>query len=97
MDIIRNWCNSGSETIQLGKSGSVNSTSSSRSKWKLLWNKLIKKKKERILEASRSVKVPYDEDTYSQNFDGGVTWDEPDGFFRSFSVRYADSSNKRCP
>nr|GMC58797.1 putative arabinogalactan peptide, AGP [Ipomoea batatas] len=38
-------------------------------------------------------KIPsYDEYTYSQNFDKGSNWDEPDQLLRSFSVRYADRS-----
>ncbi|CAN4096361.1 unnamed protein product [Withania somnifera] len=67
--------------------------------WKALWKKLSKENKEKKkghrLEFSRSihVQVPhYDEFTYSQNFDDGLNRDEPDHFFKSFSVRYADPS-----
>ncbi|TMW80858.1 hypothetical protein EJD97_014307 [Solanum chilense] len=65
---------------------------------KVLWKKLSKEKKELLrLKFSRSVHVQvprYDEYTYSQNFDDGFinSCDEPDHFFKSFSVRYADSS-----
>ncbi|WMV59979.1 hypothetical protein MTR67_053364 [Solanum verrucosum] len=72
------------------------SRGSKSSIWKVLWKKLSKEKKKGSRhECSRSVHVQiprYDEYTYSQNFDDGFSWDEPDHLFKSFSVRYADSS-----
>ncbi|VFQ63070.1 unnamed protein product [Cuscuta campestris] len=72
--------------------------------WRQIWRKFSKektsknekkKKKNVLLEFSRSVHVQvpkYDEHSYSQNFDKGSNWDEPDRLFKSFSVRYADPS-----
>ncbi|KAF2286930.1 hypothetical protein GH714_035619 [Hevea brasiliensis] len=34
----------------------------------------------------------YDADEYSQNFDEGTGWAEPDNLSRSFSARFADPS-----
>ncbi|QCD85290.1 hypothetical protein DEO72_LG2g5650 [Vigna unguiculata] len=59
-------------------------------RWKLLWMK-IKKEKKRLFR-SASFQVPYDQHTYSQNFDQGTAIDEPDNLSRSFSVRFADPS-----
>ncbi|KAH7850321.1 hypothetical protein Vadar_030996 [Vaccinium darrowii] len=64
--------------------------------WKFLWRKLLKEKRKMMIEySSNSVHlkggVPnYDEYTYSQNFDKGLVWDEPDSLSKSFSVRFAD-------
>lgn len=69
--------------------------------WKVIWRKFSKEKKNKSkmmksrFEFSRSVHVQipsYDEYSYSQNFDKGSNWDEPDQLLRSFSVRYADRS-----
>ncbi|XVE98198.1 hypothetical protein REPUB_Repub03eG0084900 [Reevesia pubescens] len=96
---IRNWCNSGCKTVCLGRdyheigplnSSPSNSSSSNKLKWKVLWMKL-KKEKRKIFE-SDPVQVPYDPYTYSQNFDQGFSWDEPDNLSRSFSMRFADPS-----
>jgi len=51
----------------------------------------IKKEKNRLFR-SASFQVPYDQHTYSQNFDQGTAIDEPDNLSRSFSVRFADPS-----
>lgn len=95
-----------SRSVRLGRSDhddiegvkeSISKSGGSKSSiWKVLWKKLSKeKKKGSRLECSRSVHVQiprYDEYTYSQNFDDGFSCDEPDHLFKSFSVRYADSS-----
>ncbi|KAG5041680.1 hypothetical protein JHK85_014156 [Glycine max] len=99
---IKGWCNSGRRTIQLGKSYNeiehINSLSatgtSNKLRWKLLWMKL-KKEKKKIFESASSFQVPYDQYTYSQNFDQGTALDEPDNLSRSFSVRFADPSIER--
>ncbi|CAN4094365.1 unnamed protein product [Withania somnifera] len=104
---VKNWYRSfstRSRSVRLGRNdhddneGVKESTSKSWI-WKVLWKKLSKEKKEKKkglrLEFSRSVHVQaprYDEYTYSQNFDDGFNLDEPDHLFKSFSVRYADSS-----
>ena len=94
---IRNWCNSGCKTVCLGRGyheiGTLNSSSttgSNKQKWKVLWMK-FKKEKRKIFD-SDPVQVPYDPYTYSQNFDQGFAWDEPDNLSRSFSMRFADPS-----
>lgn len=74
----------------------VNSSSvpSTKLNWKLLWMKL-KKEKRKIFESDHPVQphVPYNPYTYSQNFDQGFAWDEPDNLSRSFSMRFADPSS----
>ncbi|KAL2342515.1 hypothetical protein Fmac_003800 [Flemingia macrophylla] len=94
---IKNWRNS-SKTIQLGKCHNdiehVNSASAigpSKLRWRLLWMKL-KKEKNKLFESASPFQVPYDQYTYSQNFDQGTALDEPDNLSRSFSVRFADPS-----
>ncbi|TKY60900.1 hypothetical protein E2542_SST18003 [Spatholobus suberectus] len=94
---IKSWRNSG-RTIQLGKCPSaiehVNSPSANgatKLRWKLLWMKL-KKEKKKLFESASPFQVPYDQYTYSQNFDQGTALDEPDNLSRSFSVRFADPS-----
>lgn len=92
-----------SRSVRLGRSDhddiegvkeSISKSGGSKSSiLKVLWKKLSKEK----LKFSRSVHVQvprYDEYTYSQNFDDGFinSCDEPDHFFKSFSVRYADPS-----
>uniref|UniRef100_A0A5B7BEM1 Uncharacterized protein n=1 Tax=Davidia involucrata TaxID=16924 RepID=A0A5B7BEM1_DAVIN len=97
---VRNWCSSGTRTVRLGlyydELGSVNSTTSTssgsnKSMWKLLWRKFMKEKR-KMFESPVHLQVPYDADTYLQNFDQGLMWDEPDSLSRSFSVRFADPS-----
>lgn len=51
-----------------------------------------KKKKKKLFESASPFQVPYDQYTYSQNFDQGTALDEPDNLSRSFSVRFADPS-----
>ncbi|OMO73643.1 hypothetical protein COLO4_26960 [Corchorus olitorius] len=87
---IKNRCNSGCKTVCLGQgyhevgAAVVDSPSSSAAigsgsnklNWKVIWMK-IKKEKRKMLE-SPAQQVPYDSYTYSQNFDQGFAWDEPD-------------------
>ncbi|PRQ46591.1 hypothetical protein RchiOBHm_Chr2g0090671 [Rosa chinensis] len=59
----------------------------------------LKKDKKRIFDppaSSRSAKLQYDPLSYSQNFDQGCSWDQPDEddlCSRSFSMRFAVPSN----
>ncbi|KAG6723715.1 hypothetical protein I3843_03G216100 [Carya illinoinensis] len=94
---IRSWSCSRSRAIQLGKcyeeveSTSLPSTRSNKLRWKVLWMK-FKKEKSKIFKSPAPVHMPYDPYTYSQNFDQGSSWDEPDTLSRSFSVRFSDPS-----
>ncbi|BAT72816.1 hypothetical protein LR48_Vigan11g082000 [Vigna angularis] len=94
---IKGWRNSGKRAIHLGRCHreiehvhSLSATVAPKLRWKLLWMK-IKKEKKRLFQ-SASFQVPYDQHTYSQNFDQGTALDEPDNLSRSFSVRFADPS-----
>ncbi|KAL3631868.1 hypothetical protein CASFOL_024852 [Castilleja foliolosa] len=53
--------------------------------WTQLWRKLIKRDK----KGSNSMRFTYDEYSYSQNFDQGLVWADPDDLSRSFSARFA--------
>ncbi|XP_022638748.1 uncharacterized protein LOC111242007 [Vigna radiata var. radiata] len=90
---IKGWRNSGKREIHLGSCHHeiehVHSLAP-KLRWKLLWMK-IKKEKKRLFQ-SASFQVPYDQHTYSQNFDQGTALYEPDNLSRSFSVRFADPS-----
>lgn len=95
---IKSECNSSRKTKELGRicndiehTNSVSATRSSKFRWKMLWMKL-KKEKKRLFESTSSPlqQVPYDPFTYSQNFEQGTVFDEPDYLSRSFSVRFAD-------
>ncbi|KAM7509497.1 hypothetical protein LguiA_019950 [Lonicera macranthoides] len=95
---IRSWCNSGTRTFQSGRfyeelapATTQATTRPGRPAWKLLWKK-FKKEKKKMFESSVHGQVPYDEYTYSQNFDHGPSWDEPENLSRSFSARFADPS-----
>ncbi|MCD7459974.1 hypothetical protein HAX54_042467 [Datura stramonium] len=98
----RNYKNHDDDDIDQGviKESFSKNRGSKSSIWNVLWKKLSKEKKEKKkglirFELSRSVHVQvprYDEFTYSQNFDDGFNLEEPDHFFKSFSVRYADPS-----
>ncbi|RDX70941.1 FRIGIDA-like protein 4a, partial [Mucuna pruriens] len=95
---IKSWRDSGRRTIQLGKChneivhvNSVSAIGTTKLRWKLLWMKL-KKEKKKLFESASPLQVPYDQYTYSQNFDQGISLDEPDNLSRSFSVRFADPS-----
>ncbi|KAI3418974.1 uncharacterized protein J3R85_013478 [Psidium guajava] len=56
--------------------------------WKIWWRKL-KKEHRRIFNSSAPACTPYDPFTYSQNFDQGQTWADPDNLSRTFSARFA--------
>ncbi|KAL2479732.1 Uncharacterized protein Adt_32698 [Abeliophyllum distichum] len=95
---IQTWRNSRSKTIHIGRSYDKLENQPTRSTttkqiWKVLWRKLLKDKKKKPV-CSVHVNVPYDAYTYSQNFDQGLTWDEPDHLSRSFSVRFANSQKR---
>ncbi|GFP88883.1 hypothetical protein PHJA_001032000 [Phtheirospermum japonicum] len=57
--------------------------------WTQLWRKLIKREKKSIFHCSKSMRFTYDEYSYSQNFDQGLVWADPDDLSRSFSARFA--------
>ncbi|KAK8610437.1 hypothetical protein V6N13_081594 [Hibiscus sabdariffa] len=82
---IRNWCSSGCKTACSGRG--YHEIGSNKLKLKELWMKL-KKEKRKIFESP--ARAPYDPHTYSQNFDHGFTWDEPDNLSRSFSMRVCE-------
>ncbi|PIA65069.1 hypothetical protein AQUCO_00100508v1 [Aquilegia coerulea] len=101
---IGNWWESGRRSLRCGQRYNENeydelATSnnlsvvgqSNKAGWRLLWRKL-KKEQKRMFNSSAPVQVPYDAYTYSQNFDQGTAWAEPDNLPRSFSARYADPS-----
>ncbi|TXG69093.1 hypothetical protein EZV62_004028 [Acer yangbiense] len=102
---LGSWCSSGNQSFcwcqNYVKAGydqmlSLNElvTGSNIPGWRLLWRK-IKREKKRIFNCSSStssttrVHVPYDPYTYSQNFDQGFIWADPDNVSRSFSARFA--------
>ncbi|KAJ8640625.1 hypothetical protein MRB53_017319 [Persea americana] len=68
------------------------SRSGSQPMWLVLWRKLQKGRR-RIFDSSASTHIPYDPYSYSQNFDHGSAWIEPENLPRSFSARYAGSSS----
>ncbi|KAL5756146.1 hypothetical protein ACOSP7_020564 [Xanthoceras sorbifolium] len=98
---LDSWCSSGNQSFCccqnyvkyriLSLNGLV--TGSKIPRWRLLWRKIMREKK-RIFDCSSStstasVHVPYDPYTYSQNFDQGFMWADPDNVSRSFSARFA--------
>lgn len=99
---LNGWCNSGNQNMcccqsyvkrgydrALSFNGLI--TGSKTPRWRLLWRK-IKRDKKRIFDCSSGgtdVHVPYDPYTYSQNFDQGYVWADPDNASRSFSARFA--------
>ncbi|KAI4377381.1 hypothetical protein MLD38_015017 [Melastoma candidum] len=101
---IRSCCgsacrSSSSDTIHLGEQRqphySASTLSSVRSrkpaKWTGIWARLVKEKHGHHHHHTDQFQVPsYDSHTYSQNFDHGVAWEEPDNISRSFSVRFAN-------
>lgn len=96
---IRKWSCSCRRSIQLGEyyeeveSARTRSPSGRSNKLRLkeLWMK-FKKERRRIFESPPPSQTPYDPYSYSQNFDQGSSWDEPDNLSRSFSARFADPS-----
>ncbi|OMO90999.1 hypothetical protein COLO4_18709 [Corchorus olitorius] len=81
---------SGRETITLGRSYTQRrKEESSKPKWLTFWKKFRRERKN-ISVAFHG--AAYDPDEYSQNFDQGTGWAEPDNLSRSFSARFADPS-----
>lgn len=63
-------------------------------RWEVVWMK-FKKEMKKMFEFVSPLQVPYyNSYTYSQNFDQGFAWEEPDNLSRSFSVRFADPSRR---
>ncbi|KAF9616750.1 hypothetical protein IFM89_032269 [Coptis chinensis] len=99
---IGNWWNSGRRSFRVNQrymesefdelaASNFSIAESSKPRWRLFWRK-FKKEKKRLFFSPVPVQVPYDPYTYSQNFDQGIAWTEPDNLPRSFSARYADPS-----
>ncbi|KAJ0030943.1 hypothetical protein Pint_12776 [Pistacia integerrima] len=92
---IKMWRNSGGavcETIHLGRSYSQHKyKEDSHSRWRSIWKK-IKGEKKKVFHYPVTLQAYYDPDEYSQNFDQGTGWAEPDNLHRSFSARYANPS-----
>ncbi|XAR53321.1 hypothetical protein NMG60_11021842 [Bertholletia excelsa] len=86
---VRNWCSSGYEELEQVKFPVA--PRSRRPMWKVLWTKLMNEKR-KMSEPPVPVKAPYDEYSYSQNFDQGMVMDEADVISRTFSVRFSDPS-----
>ena len=63
----------------------------SKPAWRALWRK-IRGDKKKVFSSPVTMEGIYDPDTYSQNFDQGAGWMEPDNLCRSFSARFADPS-----
>ncbi|XVE97533.1 hypothetical protein REPUB_Repub03eG0027500 [Reevesia pubescens] len=87
------WQNSGRETITLGRSYSQRRTADqSKPKWRTFWKKFRRERKKIFSSSTVTFQASYDPDEYSQNFDQGTGWAEPDNLSRSFSARFADPS-----
>ncbi|KAF8034378.1 hypothetical protein BT93_C0623 [Corymbia citriodora subsp. variegata] len=69
-------------------------SSLAKQRWRELWTKLTKEKGRMTSAAAGEALVPYDFYNYSQNFDQGIAWDEPENVSRSFSVRFADPDSR---
>ncbi|KAL0310250.1 UNVERIFIED_CONTAM: hypothetical protein Scaly_2945300 [Sesamum calycinum] len=70
----------------------VSTRSSKAPIWRQLWRKLKKEKKRMFRRqccVSNSMRFTYDPHSYSQNFDQGSIWADPDDLSRSFSARFA--------
>ncbi|CAL5327749.1 hypothetical protein CsSME_00007540 [Camellia sinensis var. sinensis] len=57
--------------------------------WSLLWKKIKKEKKKIFDYSTTTIRFTYDPNTYAQNFDEGLTWEDSDEVSRSFSARFA--------
>ncbi|KAG8487704.1 hypothetical protein CXB51_018415 [Gossypium anomalum] len=84
---------SGRETITLGRSYTQRGIEDDRSKpkWTNFWRKLRRERK-KLFSSGGTFQASYEPDAYSQNFDQGTGWAEPDNLSRSFSARFADPS-----
>ncbi|KAG8657348.1 hypothetical protein MANES_03G064500v8 [Manihot esculenta] len=98
---FKNWRNSSSrETIHLGRNhlqvkDEKDEVKEAKPKWFNFWRKIYrekKKKKKKFASGPVTLQASYDPDEYSQNFDQGTGWTEPDNHSRSFSARFADPS-----
>ncbi|XP_021637681.2 uncharacterized protein LOC110633404 [Hevea brasiliensis] len=93
---FKNWRNSSCrETIYLGRNQlqvkGEKDEANYKPKWHKFWRKIYREKK-KIFSAPVTLQASYDPDDYSQNFDQGTGWAEPDNLSRSFSARFADPS-----
>ncbi|KAM7256195.1 hypothetical protein ACFE04_011936 [Oxalis oulophora] len=88
------------EAIKLGQSNGNNNSKLAR--WQIFWGK-IKREKDRFFhptkqhtnttEMKQHVHVHvsnYNRNEYTQNFDQGPSWYDPDSLTRSFSTRFSD-------
>ncbi|XVE71075.1 hypothetical protein DITRI_Ditri10aG0121000 [Diplodiscus trichospermus] len=92
---IRVWNrqNSVRETIKLGRSNTQRSRDDrSKPKWMTFWKKFRRERKKIFSSSPVAFQASYDPDEYTQNFDQGTGWAEPDNLSRSFSARFADPS-----
>ncbi|GAB2219770.1 hypothetical protein Droror1_Dr00007407 [Drosera rotundifolia] len=79
------------EAVKLMNYGS--SSHETATVWKrMIWKRLKLDKKKGF--GSTADAPCYNANTYSQNFDHGFVWDEPDCLSRSFSMRFACPSKK---
>ncbi|KAF9681150.1 hypothetical protein SADUNF_Sadunf06G0195600 [Salix dunnii] len=90
MALFKKWGGSGRETIYLGRTPGVKDGPKPR--WKVFWRKINRGKKKIFKVSPVTSQASYDPDEYSQNFDQGTDWSEPEFLSRSFSARYADPS-----
>ncbi|KAA8541814.1 hypothetical protein F0562_022966 [Nyssa sinensis] len=102
---VGSWCNSGNGNIGYGQaekcydlfmSLKISATGSKTPIWRVLWRK-IKKEKKKIFDSSTAVQFTYDPNSYSQNFDQGLTWADPDDLSRSFSASPAIMKSDKAP
>ncbi|KAL9400237.1 hypothetical protein Peur_009198 [Populus x canadensis] len=90
MALFKKWGGSGRETIYLGRTPGVKDGPKPR--WQVFWRKINRGKKKIFNVSPVTSQASYDLDEYSQNFDQGTDWAEPEILSRSFSARYADPS-----
>ncbi|MBA0835851.1 hypothetical protein Goarm_008105 [Gossypium armourianum] len=92
---IKIWhrqCSSRLETIKLGRSYTQRGHDEHpKPKWRTFW-KIFTRERKKIFASPVGFQASYDPDEYSQNFDQGTGWAEPDNLSRSFSARFADPS-----
>ena len=95
---FKKWRNSSDrETIYLGRNqppGEKEEAKATNNKWQWhkFWRKINREKKKIFSAPPVTLQASYDPDEYSQNFDHGTGWAEPDNLSRSFSARFADPS-----
>ncbi|KAE7997434.1 hypothetical protein FH972_002072 [Carpinus fangiana] len=99
---LNSWWNSGTTSFKPGLNHDKNGYNrivssldlmvarSKISRLRLLWRRLKRDKKKYFACTSNLDHVPsYNPHTYSQNFDNGSMWADPDNHSRSFSARFA--------